>query len=177
MYRCITMFNSTNLLFWLISYCHLEDGDPGQTDVVKGDGVLERVCGTLATLGVVSVPVDAGRRRRRQVESREVGREVQQVESDERSQSFVTLDAVDGGTWNLVASRHSAVTRSATNEVRLVTRVLPHVKRRHFEPAKYTAVILLTHLLTYLRPQPTRRTSWKLVANPVGNPGFQLVSN
>ena len=36
-----------------------ENGDPGQADVVKGDGAVEGVGGARGALGVVLVPVDA----------------------------------------------------------------------------------------------------------------------
>jgi len=44
--------------------------------------------------------------------------------------------------------------------------------KRLCDKTVYVLTSLLTYLLTHVRPQPTRRTSWKLVANPGWQPGF-----
>ena len=69
------------------SASYLENGDPGEPDVVEGDRTLEGIGGAGAAVSIVRVPVDTGRRRRRrrrgEIERRVVG-EVADVEAEER---------------------------------------------------------------------------------------------
>ena len=68
------------------SASYLENGDPGEPDVVEGNRTLEGIGGAGAAVSIVRVPVDTGRRRRRrrgEIERRVVG-EVADVEAEER---------------------------------------------------------------------------------------------
>ena len=134
---------------------HLKDGNPGVSDVVEGDGVLERVGVGGAARCVVAIPVDARRRvdvdvgRRRRVAARAV--------DDERNQ----VDALG----------HSVAVRQAADDVETslaIERRQRHAPTRHNTPAachSHAYLIIGFFWLVDLSRnapyrQPTHLTGW-----------------
>ena len=102
----------------------LEYGDPGESDVVEGDGATVWIAESRLADGVVLVPVDAGhgRRRRRIAASASA--------SAARLRPVARLSVLRPQWDVFVAARHSVVSLLATDEVHAVRTDVRVTQRR-----------------------------------------------